>query len=246
MTTPHAVVAGGSRGLGLVIVQRFLARQCNVTVLSRRPSDHHAGSKNIQHLAIDLATDDLSDIGAKASEKFGPIQYLVLCQRFRGEGDPWQGEIQVGLNASRALIESCLDHFSKDGDKAVGAVSSVYAEFVGGSQPVSYHVVKAGLNAMVRFYAWSLGPRGIRVNAVMPLSYIKDESRPFYSENAELKALYRKLIPVGRMGEAADTANAIDFLCSEKAAFISGQSIFVDGGASIVWPEEVAKSFSGL
>jgi NAD(P)-dependent dehydrogenase (short-subunit alcohol dehydrogenase family) len=176
----------------------------------------------------------------------GPISYLVLSQRFRGKGDPWTGEIQVGLTASRDLIEGFAPHFAKAGDRAIGVVSSVYAEFVGSSQPVGYHAVKGGLNAMVRHYAATLGRQGIRVNAIMPLTYLKQESRAFYESNDRLMDVYRRLVPLGRLGTAEESADAIDFLCSERSSFVNGQSLFLDGGVSVIWPEEVAKAFAGL
>lgn len=247
MSEGHAVVVGGTRGLGLVVVDRFLARGFAVTVLSRRPADRHAGDPRVRHVAVDLETPaGYAGAWTRACATGGPIRYLVLCQRFRGAGDPWAGEIQVGLNASRDLVEGFAQCFAADGDRAIGVVSSVYAQFVGGSQPVGYHVVKAGLNGMVRYYAGSLGRRGIRVNAIMPLTYIKQESRSFYEANAPLLALYDRLVPLGRPGHAEDSADALDFLCSEKASFINGQSLFIDGGVSAVWPEEVAKNFAGL
>jgi NAD(P)-dependent dehydrogenase (short-subunit alcohol dehydrogenase family) len=247
MTEGHVVVVGGTRGLGLVVVERFLSRGFFVTVLSRRPSDRHVGDERVRHLAVDLEAPGGADgVWNKACEAAGPIRYLALCQRFRGGGDAWSGEIQVGLSASRDLIEGFGGHFADSDDRAIGVVSSVYAQFVGSSQPVGYHVVKAGLNEMVRYYALVLGRRGVRVNAIMPLTYIKEESRHFYQSHAKLLDVYDKFVPLRRLGEAADSANALDFLCSDKAAFINGQSLFVDGGVSVVWPEEVAKNFAGL
>lgn len=247
MTAPHAVVVGGTRGLGLIVVERLLSRGFDVTILSRNPSPQHAGNSKVRHIAVDLeATDCLEGCWSRACDAAGPISYLILCQRFRGQGDPWDGEIKVGLTASKYLIEGFADHFTPAGDRAIGVVSSVYAQFVGGSQPVGYHVVKAGLNEMVRYYAATLGRRGIRVNAIMPLTYMKDESRHFYEENTSLMDVYERLVPLRRMGHAGDSANALNFLCSEQASFINGQSLFIDGGVSVVWPEEVAKSFANL
>lgn len=247
MSGPHAVVVGGTRGLGLVVVERFLARGCNVTIISRNPTPQHADNACVRHLPADLErTDSLDGIPKAACAAFGPLSYLVLCQRFRGSGDPWEGELRVGLTASKHLIEGFGDHFAAIGDRAIGVVSSVYAQYVGSSQPVGYHVVKAGLNEMVRYYAAALGRRGIRVNAIMPLTYLKQESRHFYEDNAGLMDLYGRLVPLGRMGTSEDSANALSFLCSEQAAFINGQSLLVDGGVSVLWPEEVAKSFASL
>ena len=247
MSAQHAVVVGGTRGLGLVVVEQLLSRGFDVTIISRRPSPRHAGNSKVRHIAVDLeVVDSLEGSWTQACDAFGQISYLVLCQRFRGQGDPWEGEIKVGLTASKCLIDGFADHFTSTGDRAIGVASSVYAQFVGASQPVGYHVVKAGLNEMVRYYASTLGRRGIRVNAIMPLTYMKDESRQFYESNAALMDVYERLVPLRRMGHAEDSANALNFLCSEQASFINGQSLFIDGGVSVVWPEEVAKSFAGL
>src|SRR5581483_10930943 len=69
------------------------------------------------------------------------------------------------------------------------------------------------------------GRRGIRVNAIMPLTYLKRESRAFYEQNEKLMDTYRRLVPLGRLGTAEECADALDFLCSERASFINGQSL---------------------
>jgi len=245
VSSSHAVVVGGSKGLGLVVTDNFLARGMNVTVLSRTPADKHAGEPRIRHVKVDLGktASIQAALDALVAAPGNAVRYLVLCQRYRGDDDPWSGEIQVELTASRQLIEGLADAFCETGDRAIGIVSSVYAQFVGSSQPIGYHVAKAGLNAMVRYYACSLGQRGIRTNAIMPLTYIKETSRAYYQSQPELIARYDRLVPLRRMGEAADSANALDFLCSEKAGFINGQCIYIDGGVSAIWPEEIAERF---
>ena len=243
--TTHAVVVGGTRGLGRVVVERFLARGCSVSVVSRQQPADFPERSNLRHFAADLErSESFAGLWRQVAEAGGPIRYLVLSQRFRGQGDPWAGEIQVGLTASRDLIEGFADHFIDSGDRAIAAVSSVYAEFVGSSQPVGYHVVKGGLNAMVRNYAVTLGRRGIRINAIMPLTYLKRESRAYYEQNDKLLDSYRRLVPLGRLGTAEECADALDFLCSERASFINGQSLLIDGGVSTIAQEEVAKLFT--
>jgi NAD(P)-dependent dehydrogenase (short-subunit alcohol dehydrogenase family) len=240
----HAVVVGGTRGLGRIVVERLLARGLAVSVVSRRMPADFPQRPGLRHVAADLESSaGIDRVWERACAAAGPVRYLVLSQRYRGEGDPWAGEIQVGLTASRDLIEGFAPHFAADGDRAIGVVSSVYAEFTGSSQPVGYHAVKGGLNAMVRHYAATLGRRGIRVNAIMPLTYLKPESRHHYETNAALMALYQRLVPLGRLGTADESADALDFLCSGKASFINGQCLYLDGGVSVVWPEEVAKTF---
>jgi len=246
MTADHVVVVGGTRGLGRVVAERFGSAGAAVTVVSRQPPEPSA-IPLFGHVAADLESPHCAaDIVGRALESGGRIRYLLFCQRYRGTGDPWQGELQVSLTATKAIIEGFADHFCPDGDRAIGIVSSVYAEFVGGSQPVGYHVAKAGLNQMVRYFGWTLGRKGIRINAIMPLTYMKPESRDFYLSNQNLLDVYKRFVPLGRLGDAEDSANLLEFLCSPKAGFINGQCIFVDGGTSVIWPEELARSFSGV
>lgn len=245
MSAPgQVVIVGGTKGLGKVLVERFLARGDPVTVVSRtRP----AGDLPYAHVAADLETLSSAEALVEAVlGAAGSLRYLVFCQRYRGGGDAWQGELQVSLTATRLLINGFAERFCQGGDCAIGVVSSVYAQFVGGSQPDSYHVAKAGLNQLVKFNAWAMGRRNVRINAVMPLTYLKAESQAHYLANHELMGLYRDFVPLARMGRAEDSANLLEFLCSDKASFINGQAIFVDGGVSVVWPEELARTMAGI
>lgn len=239
----HAVIVGGTKGLGKEVTRCFLERGCKVSVLSRNGSNDLPSNPNLQTIKTDLEKlTDAKQLVSEVIDQAGPINYLIFCQRYRGAQDVWQGEMQVSLIATDLIIKACADNFVKDGDKAIAIVSSVYADFVGGSQPVSYHVAKAGLNQLVKYYAWQLGKKGIRTNSIMPLTYIKPATHDYYTSNTQLMNLYKEFVPLQRMGNAKDSVNAIDFLCSEKASFINGQNIFIDGGVSVVWPEELAQS----
>ena len=240
----HVVVVGGSKGLGKVVSNRFIKQGYAVTVISRNAPKSHA---QWNHVEADLETSGSNETVIQEVLRIGgKIRYLIFCQRYRGVGDPWHGEIQVSLTATRQLINGFADHFCQDGDRAIGVVSSVYAEFVGDSQPDSYHVAKAGLNQLVKYNAWLMGRKGVRINAIMPLTYLKEESRDYYLANEALMRLYQKFVPLGAIGSVEDSANLLEFLCSEKASFINGQAIFVDGGVSVIWPEELAKSMAIL
>jgi NAD(P)-dependent dehydrogenase (short-subunit alcohol dehydrogenase family) len=243
----HVLVVGGTKGLGRVVAERFRSRGFAVTVVSRHEPARSDAEPGFNHIAADLERlDSPSEIVSRSLEIAGPIRYMLFCQRYRGDADPWRGELQVSLTATKVIIEGFADHFCPDGDRAIGIVSSVYAQFVGGSQPVGYHVAKAGLSHVTRYYARTLGRKGVRVNAILPLTYLKRESREFYLGNEPLLDVYRRLVPLGRLGDADDSADLLDFLCSRKAAFINGQCIFVDGGVSVIWPEELARDFSGV
>lgn len=241
----QVVVVGGSKGLGKAVAERFVERGHTVTVVSRSPPP--ATHPRLNHVVADLMTLSASDaLVDEVVQTGGKIRYLIFCQRFRGEGDPWQGEIQVSLTATRMLMAGFADFFCRDGDRAIGVVSSVYAEFVGGSQPDGYHVAKAGLNQLVRYNAVVLGRQGIRVNAIMPLTYLKAESRDFFLAKEGLMKLYQDMVPLGRIGHAEDSVNLLEFLCSDKASFVNGQAIAVDGGVCAIWPEELGRTMAGF
>jgi len=244
----HSVIIGGTRGLGRVVARQFSEAGHQVTVIGRRePPASDLGIPNVQHVVADLRdTARVTEVLTTACGRVGSIDYMVFCQRFRGEGDAWAGELDVSLTATRNLVEASTGLFSSEGDRAVVMVSSVFGHYVGEGQPASYHVGKAGLDHLARFYAVSLGRKGIRVNIVTPFTFLKEESRDFYLGNEPLHALYRKITPLGRMATTEDSANAISFLCSNKASFINGQNIVVDGGLSLMWPETIARQLTGL
>jgi NAD(P)-dependent dehydrogenase (short-subunit alcohol dehydrogenase family) len=112
----------------------------------------------------------------------------------------------------------------------MGSVAGVSVE---DEQPVSYHAGKAALLEMVKYYAVRLGPKGIRVNYIIPGLTIKPEAREFYDANPELEQTYEAITPLGRMGTVEDIANLVDFLISEKSSYMTGQTLTLDGGIGL-------------
>ncbi|MGH8510093.1 MAG: SDR family NAD(P)-dependent oxidoreductase [Gammaproteobacteria bacterium] len=245
---PHTLILGGTRGLGREVARLLGSASHQVSVIGRRePVEADRGLPNVKYWIADLGANASLEatLGAIVKER-GNLNYLVFCQRYRGSEDPWKGEIEVSLSLTKALIEAAQERFDPAGDKSVVMVSSVFGDFVGEGQAVSYHVGKAGMNQMMRYYAVNLGHKGIRVNAVTPFTFLKDESRDFYLKNEALHDLYKKITPLGRMGTSADSAQLIAFLCSPQSGFINGQNIYVDGGLSLVWPETLARKLTSI
>jgi NAD(P)-dependent dehydrogenase (short-subunit alcohol dehydrogenase family) len=239
MLQSHAVVVGGTRGLGLAAAKALMREGHSVTTLARRPPEETVSG--LRFVAVDLRnTQDLGAVLETVFRQGGAIRHLIFAQRFRGEGDAWEGEMAVTLAATRHVIEWFGDRFEMEGDRSVVAVGSVYGSFVGDGQPVGYHVAKAGLEQLIRHYAFSWGHRGIRANIVAPSTFLKQESRAVFENNRPLMAIYEEIVPLGRLGTAEDAADVIAFLCSPRARCITGQTITVDGGISLVWPETAA------
>jgi len=244
----HMLIIGGTHGLGRELVKLASARGDIVSVIGRsKPPQEDCDIPNVKHYSADLfKLPEFKEILSGIMEKSGKLNYLAFCQRYRGKGDNWQGEFDITINATKIVIEALEDEFVVNNDKAIVMVSSVFGDYVGEGQDISYHVGKAALNQMMKFYAVNLGRKHIRVNAVSPITFLKEESKEFYINNKPLNDLYRKMIPLGRMATSEDTAKVMSFLCSSQASFINGQNIYVDGGLSHVWPETLGRKLTSI
>jgi NAD(P)-dependent dehydrogenase (short-subunit alcohol dehydrogenase family) len=240
----HSLIIGGTRGIGRELAQIFAAQQHLVSVIGRRaPIDDDKKIKGVSHWSVDLLNKEaLSRVLDEIVQKNGRLNNLVFLQRFKGEGDKWTGELETSLTATKNLIEKFSDGFAQNG--SIVLVSSAAANIIADEQDVSYHVGKAGLNQMARYYAVKLGPIGIRVNVVSPGTILKKESRHFYLQNEKLMEQFNKSIPLRRMGTAEEVAGVISFLCSAQASFITGQTLLVDGGISLLSQETLLQKFA--
>jgi NAD(P)-dependent dehydrogenase (short-subunit alcohol dehydrogenase family) len=239
--TPHHILVGGTKGAGRALARLLLSQGHNVSVLGRtRPSGLEGDG--LRFVEADLERpDEAAGRLLEAIPGLGPIHGLVFLQRYRGKGDDWEGEITVELTATRKIVDVCIEHFAPAPLAAIVMVGSNAGKFIQNGGPASYHVAKAGIVQLARWFAMKLGPQGIRANAVSPCTFLKDESKNFYLENKKLLNLYEQIVPLRRMGTAEDVAQAIEFLISPKASFITGQELFVDGGLSLHLHDSMAR-----
>jgi NAD(P)-dependent dehydrogenase (short-subunit alcohol dehydrogenase family) len=239
--TPHYVLIGGTKGAGRALAKSLLSQECRVSAVGRtRPTDIDRGGFRFIEADLERLDEAVSRI-LEAIPGQGPIHGLVFLQRYRGTGDDWEGEITVELTATKRIIEACLEHFAPPPHAAIVIVGSNAGTLIQSGGPLAYHVAKAGLVQLARWYAMQLGPRGIRVNTVSPCTFLKDESKDFYLKDENLQNIYRQIVPLGRMGTAEDVAQAIEFLISPKASFITGQELLVDGGLSLHLHDRLAR-----
>lgn len=242
MKKKHSLIVGGTRGIGRVLVRTFAEENHLLSVIGRRPPlETDQNIPDVHYWLVNLLDQErLSVALAEIIRQNGKLNNLVFFQRYRGKEGDWIGEIETSLTATKNVIESLVDEFDDTNENSIVIVSSVASHLIAEEQPLSYHVAKAGLNQMVRYYAVALGPKGIRVNCVSPGLILKEESKDFYLQNEQLYNLYKTSTPLGRLGTSEEIAQVIVFLCSPKASFITGQNIVVDGGLSLQWQASLA------
>ena len=238
----HSLVIGGTRGIGREVVKLFAGQGHFVSVVGKRPAlVADATSDNVRYWTIDFTNENELFAALTGIVKSGKLCNLVFAHRYKGNENQWEGELATSLTATKKIIEQLSTEFSKDSHNSIVITSSIVSHLIADEQPLGYHVAKAGLCQMARFYAVTLGQKGIRVNSVSPSVFIKEESQEYYRNNPELLQLFSKITPLGRMGNAGEIASVITFLCSPAASYITGQDIIVDGGISLLAQPTLAR-----
>jgi NAD(P)-dependent dehydrogenase (short-subunit alcohol dehydrogenase family) len=191
-----------------------------------------------------LATrgDEVVPLGRHRTGQIYPdsIDYLIFLQRSREHENKWEHEFPISLTLTKDIVETMAPRFNGP-DRAVVITSSVAARLVHngmGEAGLGYHMAKAALEQMARYWAVMLGPQGIRVNCVAPGTVFK--GGPEWPN----KDFYRRVTPLRRLGDAKEVASVIGFLCSSAASFVTGQTITVDGGVSLQWQESLGRDLS--
>lgn len=246
MKKKHILVVGGTKGIGKAVVHHFEKDGANVSVIGQTiPEETYPKHDNITYFPADVSDKKLLSIALDTILKTqGKISHLIFSQRYRGNDDDWRGEWEVSLSATKYIIERCANDFDATIETSIVVIGSVANSFIALEQPLSYHVGKAALLAIVRYFAVVLGPKKIRVNCVSPAAVLKKEAQPFYEKHKSLYNLYQQVIPLGRMGAPDDIADVVAFLCSPQSLYITGQNMVVDGGLSLLAQEGLSRNIT--
>jgi 3-oxoacyl-[acyl-carrier protein] reductase len=241
-----SLISGGSRGLGLAIVESLLARGDRVATFSRSGSPALSALAAAHPDQLHVEQLDASDSPAiqafvkRAAARFGRIDHCIANAAIAHEGvlattrdDEIDAMLAVNVKGSIVLVRECVRQMliHRDGvasrHPSIALISSVVAER--GSPGLSvYAATKAALEGFGISLARELGPRGIRVNIVAPGFLETDLSAPLSPENRERIA---RRTALGRLGTAADVVGTVLFLTTGASGFLTGQVIAADGGA---------------
>lgn len=239
----HLAVIGGSRGVGREISLLLSSAYSAVSVLARNPPENSAEwPKNITFQPVDISNPkEIDSAIEKITRTHGKLDGVVFSQRNRDQENSWSRHLEITLTSTRNFLEATQDSFVEKGNKSVVMISSIASRSVADEQDEGYHAAKSGLLGLCRYYAHRLGPSGVRVNCVSLGTILKENSKKFFLEQKELHELFCKITPLRRMGTAKEVAEVVGFLLSEKASFITGQEIVVDGGVGLQWQESLAR-----
>lgn len=236
-----ALVTGASRGIGLAIALA-LGRQ-GLTVIGTATTPQ--GAENIRThfetakmrgtgIVLNVAEQTSIDAAfAAIKEQYGMPLILVnnaaVTQDnllLRMKDDEWMKVIETNLNSIYRLSKACLRDMVKARWGRIISISSVVGS-TGNPGQVNYAAAKAGLIGFTKSLAQEVGSRDITVNAIAPGFIDTDMTRALSEEQ---RAMLLQRIPIPRLGQPEDIANAVTFLASDAAGYITGQTLHVNGG----------------
>ncbi|MDR3461868.1 MAG: SDR family oxidoreductase [Beijerinckiaceae bacterium] len=245
-----ALITGSTRGIGRAIAISMAEAGCNIVISSRRQdacddlaAEINAQSDHVSALACaaNIAEkEDLRRLTDATLQKWGRIDILIC----NAATNPYYGTMSgISDDAFRTILSNnilsnhWLVQFARPGmveqrDGVIIVVSSI-GGLRGSSVIGAYNISKAADMQLVRNLAMELGPYGIRVNCLAPGLIKTDFSKAIWND-AEKRRQHESLTPLRRIGEPADIAGAALFLASPASRFLTGQTIVVDGGATIV------------
>ena len=253
----HALITGGSRGIGRGIAlalaetgvkiaihyfQNETAANETLTEVRKRGSDGILVQADVLH------PEQITAMFAKVKDAFGKLDIFVSNARPEASGffvgptditlDQWDVAFDSQAKAFLVATREALALMGAGG--RVIALTYAQGSRTGSLQPwVAMGSAKAALESMVRYFAVTVAKRGITVNAISPGWTEDSVLNSFPTAVQELLRNWhqRGWTPMGRLGTPADIGNVVALLCSEKAAWVTGQVIYADGGASLMNPE---------
>ncbi len=237
-----ALITGGSRGIGKAIATAFADAGANVMITARKAEQLEAAASEIGQGCSWMVSnvgdpESATEVVASTVRQFGRIDILVnnaatnpyVGPMIKADLARWDKTIQVNLTAPVLWTQAAWNAGMKDAGGAVLNISSV-GGLATSSELSVYNMTKAALIHTTKQLAAELAP-GVRVNAVAPALIKTDFARLLWEGERGEKAA--EGYPLKRLGEVEDIANAAMYLCSEASSWVTGQTLVLDGGATI-------------
>lgn len=245
------LIFGGSKGIGRTIAESFTKEGGDVIISD---VDEENGKKvvecaqsqgrKINFIKADVISEsEVQQTVFKTITEFKKIDVLVY--NVRGPRDKtenllnhslsqWMDSLKYVLGGSYLTCKLVIPEMIKQNGGVIINIASISGLYIG-DEPASYHTAKAALLNFSKYLADKYGPNNIRINCVSPGFIVNEEHLPYF--NAEQNKNYRNTAllahPLRKVGNAANIANAVLFLASADASFITGQNIIIDGGLTL-------------
>jgi 3-oxoacyl-[acyl-carrier protein] reductase len=238
------IVTGGSRGIGRSIALTLAAEGCNVAICARGEEKLRETEAELKATGVKVHAGvvDVSQPGEveafvdEVAKTLGKVDALVNNAGGARQGDDdetWQAAIDVNLMAAVRATRAAVAHMKTNGGGSIVNITSIWGRESGG--PATYNAVKAAMTSHAKQLALQLAPEGIRVNSIAPGSIAFPGGgwqRRLEQDPEGMAAFIKANIPSGRFGTAEEVANAVVFLCSPAASWVTGVALNVDGGQS--------------
>ncbi len=239
MTTPTAIVTGAAAGLGARIAERCAEAGYRVGVLDLSPeltasrADHIEGATALvadvsDEAAVEAAFDAFGETPDLVVNNAGIVRFGPLLDLSASD---WRAVVDVNLTGTFVVARAAARRMVERGHGAIVNVTSMNG-VAPGPNAGAYGSTKAGVALLTQQMAYEWGPKGIRVNAVAPGLIDGGMSAPIYAD-AETRHARESKVPLGRLGVPDDIADAVLFLASDGASYITGQNLLVDGGVTM-------------
>lgn len=236
----NVLITGGSRGIGAACVRKFAAQGDRVAFFYRtRIEEAIRLAAETGSIALEADITDPEAVESAIADciaKIGPIDVLVnnagisQSKLFTDLSDwDWEKMLDTNLGGAFRVTRAITREMVRNHKGSIVNVGSMWGK-VGASCEVHYSAAKAGLRGMTMALAKELGPSGIRVNCVEPGVIETDMNAGL---DAASREQLREETPLCRLGTSEEVANAVAFLASDAASFITGQCLGVDGGFAI-------------
>ncbi|MGX1500307.1 SDR family NAD(P)-dependent oxidoreductase [Roseibium aggregatum] len=231
-----AVVTGGNKGIGADLAERLLGRGYRVVSVARSaPQKSHP---NLHSVEADLLDPDAVATVARAIAAEFEVTHLIhnaglIWPNLVEDAKPEDitGLAQLHLGSALTLLQAALPNMKA---RQFGRVMfNASRAALGAPTRTAYSASKAGMIGMARTWALELAPHGITVNVVAPGPILTDNFWGIVEKDSPQQEALAKRIPVGRIGNVRDVTNAFLFFCDPENSFVTGQTLYVCGGASV-------------
>lgn len=240
-----ALVTGGSSGIGRAAALAFAAQGARVVVASRRSEESaetvslvKAGGGDAVYVKTDVTkAAEVEELVRRAVECYGALNFAFNNAGIEGDGyvplakyseDMWDQVIDINLKGVFLSMKYEIPRILESKGAIVNMAS--VAGLVGGRLGAAYYASKHGVVGLTKAAAMEYAHKGIRVNAVAPAVIVTPMGERLFLHDAALEARVTGMHPIGRLGTVEEVANAVVWLCSKNASFITGHTLPVDGG----------------